>query len=224
MKKYAFLAIASVLILAVVAGAFLLKSRQTDEVDFEEPLEEVASPAPRSVITLEEFGDYQCPSCAELHPTLRELKQQHGQGLNFVFRNLPLPKAHKNALAAAQAAEAARMQNHFWEMHDRLYENQPIWAESKSPKTQFLKFATDLGLDVTRFEADMAGDQVRFRLEADHDAAVRLGIDATPTILINGRKLLPEATNAEGVRKGIEVTISRQRGEFEASPSADPGP
>lgn len=225
MKKYvAFLIIAGMLILAVVAGAVLIKTRQSDQVGSEVPAEEVATSVPRSVITLEEFGDYQCPPCAQLHPTLRGLKKQHGPGLNFVFRNLPLLSVHKNALPAAQAAEAARMQNRFWEMHDLLYENQAIWAESKAPKTQFLKFATDLGLDITRFETDMAGDQVRFRLEADRDAAVRLGIDETPAILINGRKLRTEATNADGVQKGIEVTISRQRGDSAAPSPTNPGP
>ena len=72
--------------------------------------------------------------------------------LNFVFRNLPLTM-HKNALTAAQAAEAARMQNRFWEMHDLLYQNQDLWKDDKNPKPRFVKFAADLGLDTARFRA-----------------------------------------------------------------------
>ncbi len=208
MRKYvAFLIIAGVLVAAVIAVAIVIRSTDSGQTDSDLAVQKAS---PRSVIVLEEFGDYQCLPCAQLHPTLKELKQQLGPNLNFVFRNLPLSTIHKNALPAAQAAEAARMQNRFWEMHDLLYENQALWAEDSNPRSHFRKFAGDLGLDLNRFEADMEGDQVRFRLEADRAAAVRLGVDGTPTVLINGRLLRPEATNAAGVRKGIELTISRQ--------------
>lgn len=210
MKKYvAFIIIAGVLIIAVLAGVFLLRPQDSGGVESDPRTQKRTGP--RSAVLLEEFGDYQCPPCAELHPTLKKLKHELGPDLNFVFRNLPLSSIHRNALPAAQAAEAARMQNRFWEMHDLLYENQSLWAEDNSPKNHFRKFATDLGLDVPRFEADMEGDQVRFRLEADRDAAVRLGVDGTPTLLIDGRKIRPEATNPEGIRKGIELTFAYQK-------------
>ena len=210
MKRYlASIIIAGLMIVAVIAGVFLM--RPSNNGDPESNTGALGKATPRSVIALEEFGDYQCPPCAELHPTLKQLKNELGPKLNFVFRNLPLSTIHKNALPAAQAAEAARMQNRFWEMHDLIYENQSLWAEDKNPRNHFRKFANELGLDVARFEADMDGDQVRFRLEADRDAAVRLGIEGTPTVLIDGRKLRPEATNAEGIRKGIDLTVSRQK-------------
>src|SRR6185436_9259231 len=163
------------------------------------------------VVTLEEFGDYQCPPCGGLHPSLKKMKQEFGANLNFVFRNLPLTTLHKNALAAAQAAEAARMQSHFWEMHDLLYENQDLWKDDINPKSIFVKFAEDLGLDTARFARDMDDKQVNLRIEADRSAAAELGIDSTPTLLIDGRKLLPEVTNPDGIRKGIEFTLSRKK-------------
>jgi protein-disulfide isomerase len=207
MKKYsAVLIIAGVLLIAIIAGVLLLRSRGNNDISPQQPVES-SSP---SVVTLEEFGDYQCPPCAQLHPTIKEIKQQFGPNLNFVFRNLPLT-IHKNALIAAQAAEAARVQNRFWEMHDFLYQNQDVWKDDKNPEARFVKYAGDLGLDAARFEQDLAGDQVRFRIQADLDAASRLGINATPTILINGRQLKAEATNAAGIRKGIELMISRQQ-------------
>ncbi len=210
MKRYvAFIIIAGVLIVAVIAGVVL--TRPEDNSDAESNFGPLEKASPRAVIVLEEFGDYQCPPCAQLHPTLKDLKKEFGPNLNVVFRNLPMLTVHKNALPAAQAAEAARMQNRFWEMHDLIYENQALWAEDKNPKNHFRKFAADLGLDVARFEADMEGDQVRFRLEADRDAAVRMGVDGTPTVLIDGRKLRTEATNAEGIRKGIDLTMTRGR-------------
>jgi protein-disulfide isomerase len=161
-------------------------------------------------VTLEEFGDYQCPPCGVLHPTLKKLKQEYGANLNFVFRNLPLPTIHKNALAAAQAAEAARMQNRFWEMHDLLYETQDLWKDDINPRTIFIKFAGDLGMDAARFARDMDDKQVKMRIEADQQAAEELGIVGTPTLLIDGRQLRPEVTNPDGVRKGIEYTMGRK--------------
>src|SRR6185312_12028241 len=110
-----------------------------------------------------------------------------GPNLTFVFRNLPLTTIHKNSMAAAQAAEAARMQNRFWEMHDLLYENQDLWGNDINPRTIFLKWATDLGLDASRFASDLDSKQVKFRIEADQEAAAELNINGTPTVLVNGR-------------------------------------
>lgn len=165
---------------------------------------------PNAVVTLEEFGDYQCPPCGALHPTLKKLKQEFGPNLNFVFRNLPLTQIHKNAMAAAQAAEAARMQDRFWEMHDFLYENQELWQNDINPNAIFLKQAADLGLDTARFRQDMADKQVQMRIEADAEAAAQFGVQGTPTIFIEGLQLRPEVTTPEGIRKGIEQMLARK--------------
>jgi protein-disulfide isomerase len=164
-----------------------------------------------AVVTLEEFGDYQCPPCGVLHPTLKKLKQEYGANLNFVFRNLPLTQIHKNALAAAQAAEAARMQDRFWEMHDFLYENQELWRDDINPQAIFVKEAEDLGLDPARFRRDLGDKQVQLRIAADADAAAQRGVQGTPTIFVDGLELRPEAMNPDGIRKGIEHMISRKK-------------
>lgn len=217
MQKYRpFLIIAIVLVVAGVGGALLLRSGQNKDSFTAVPTGTTPGPEsgrklpPDAVVTLEEFGDYQCPPCGELHPTLKKLKQELGSNLNFVFRNLPLPTIHKNALAAAQAAEAARVQNRFWEMHDLLYENQDLWKDDINPRAIFVKFAGDLGLDTARFVRDMDDKQVQMRIEADHDAAAQLGIIGTPTILIEGRQLRPEVTTPDGIRKGIELMMARK--------------
>ena len=170
-----------------------------------------SSAASDSVVTLEEFGDYQCPPCGALHPTLKKLKQELGPRLNFVFRNLPLTSIHKNSLAAAQAAEAARVQDHFWQMHDLLYENQDLWKDDVNPRTIFIKFASDLGLDTARFTRDMDDKQVNLRIQADQQAAEEMGINGTPTVLLNGRQLRPEATTEDGIRKGIDFLVTHKQ-------------
>lgn len=207
-----FLIIALMLLVAAAGTALLLKSNQ--DRDSSSPDANTRSPdkdkniAADTVVTLEEFGDYQCPPCGQLHPTLKKLKQQYGANLNFIFRNLPLTKIHPNALAAAQAAEAARVQNRFWEMHDLLYENQALWNDDINPRSIFIKFAADLGLNTAQFTRDLDDKQIQMRIEGDEDAAAKQGIDGTPTILINGRQLRAEMTTPDGVRKGIELMLS----------------
>lgn len=217
MQKYTpFLIIVIVLIAAIIGGVFLFRSDQNTNRSMAVAPNSNRTPEPPRkpptdvVVTLEEFGDYQCPPCGELHPALKKIKQDFGPNLNFVFRNLPLTVIHKNALAAAQAAEAARMQNHFWEMHDLLYENQNLWKDDINPRSIFVKFARDIGLDTARFMKDVDDKQVQLRIEADKDAAAKLGIDGTPTILIDGRQLRVEVTNPDGIRKGIEVMLARK--------------
>lgn len=208
-----FLIIALVLLVAAAGTALLLKSNQSSNsssraVDTQSSDKANKNISADAVVTLEEFGDYQCPPCGQLHPTLKKLKQEYGDNLNFIFRNLPLTKIHQNALAAAQAAEAARIQNRFWEMHDLLYENQSLWKDDINPRSIFVKFAADLGLNTAQFVRDLDDKQIQMRIEADEDAAAKQGIDGTPTILINGRQLRAEMTTPDGVRKGIEVMLS----------------
>jgi protein-disulfide isomerase len=219
MKKYrAFLIIGIVLLAALAATAWLLRPRWKEDsfIAANSNSQAVTAPPSKSkapadaVVTLEEFGDYQCPLCGTLHPGLKQLKHDFGPNLNFVFRNFPLPTIHKNAMAAAQAAEAARMQDRFWEMHDLLYENQDLWKEDVNPRAIFLTFAGDLGLDKNRFTRDMDSDQVKLRIQADQSAATELGINGTPTVLIEGRELRPEVTNLVGIRKGIEFYLAKK--------------
>lgn len=207
-----FLIIALMLLVAAAGTALLLKSNQgrdssSRDANTQSP-DKDKNIAADTVVTLEEFGDYQCPPCSQLHPTLKKLKQQYGANLNFIFRNLPLTKIHPNALAAAQAAEAARVQNRFWEMHDLLYENQALWNDDINPRSIFIKFAADLGLNTAQFTRDLDDKQIQMRIEGDEDAAAKQGIDGTPTILINGRQLRAEMTTPDGVRKGIELMLS----------------
>ena len=208
--------IAIVLIAAIVGATCLFRSGQNQGASnpTSSPSSTPTSGARKIpaavVVTLEEFGDYQCPPCGALHPTLKKLKQEYGANLNFVFRNLPLTQIHKNAMTAAQAAEAARMQDRFWEMHDFLYENQELWQNDPNPRAIFLKEAADLGLDAARFGRDMDDKQVQLRIQADAEAATQLGVQGTPTIFIDGLELRPEVTNPDGIRKGIEQMMARK--------------
>ena len=169
-----------------------------------------AKDLPNVSVTVEEFGDYQCPPCGLLHPELKKILAEYGNRIDFVFRNFPLTRNHKNAMAAAQAAEAARLQDRFVKMHDLLYENQSDWKDQTDPRPTFLKYARDLGLDVKRFTRDLDGAEVQQRIASDTQRALAMGIQGTPTILIEGQQLKAEVTTPEGIRKGIDVMLARK--------------
>ena len=161
-------------------------------------------------VTVEEFGDYQCPPCGKLHPDLKQIIKDYGEKVVFIFRNFPLTEMHKNAQVSAQAAEAARLQGRFDEMHDQLYEHQADWKDQADPRPVFQKYARNLGLDVKRFAADMEGSEVRERIEFDRQTGLVRQVTGTPTLFIEGRALSPEHTDPAGVRTGIELMLTRK--------------
>ena len=220
-KSKAILIVVGVIVVSLIGGGLLLNFQKRDEpVDEEDgPIVEanVADPAADVVVTLEEFCDYQSPACVTMAPTLKKLRDEYGSNVNLVFRHTPLP-GNKNALPAARAAEAARMQSRFWEMHYLLLEKQNEWKDEENPRPRFVQWARDLGVDVARFEQDMDSEQVTFRIEADKDAAVALAIQEVPAIVINGRRLKTDAMTSEGIREGIEVMLTR--GSEEAAESS----
>ena len=139
--------------------------------------------APMAKITLVEFSDFQCPHCGAAHPDLVRALREFDGNLRLVYRYFPLSN-HTRALPAAKAAEAARLQGKFWEMHDLLFEHQRQLEDA-----DLKKYATELGLDMQRFESDMASEQVVKRIQADRDMGEKLGIEATPSFFVNGRPL-----------------------------------
>jgi protein-disulfide isomerase len=179
----------------------------TSSAGLTKPNVKVSSP-----VVIEEYGDYQCPPCGQLYPELKAIEHEYGSQVQIVFHHFPLTKVHKNALAAAQAGEAARNQNKFWEMHDRLYRNQKEWAELDDPRPVFLSYARQLNLNVEQFTQDMASNQVNQRISADMQRGSSLGVTGTPTVFLDTHMLRYEATNPEGLRRGINLLLERKAG------------
>ena len=163
-----------------------------------------------SPVVLEEYGDYQCPPCGQLYPELKQIEHDYGNQVQIVFHHFPLMKIHKNALAAAHAAEAARNQNRFWEMHDRLYRNQKEWTELDDPRPVFLSYARQLGLNIDKFKQDMESNQIDQRISADIQRGTSMSVTGTPTVFLDTHMLRYEATNADGIRRGINVLLERK--------------
>jgi protein-disulfide isomerase len=160
-----------------------------------------------SPVVVEEYGDYQCPPCGLLYPDLKKIEDEYGSQVQIIFHHFPLMKMHKNALAAAHAAEAARNQQKFWEMHDRLYRNQSAWADQEDPRPIFISYARELGLNVEQFRTDMESNQVDQRISADIQRGASVGVTGTPTVFLDTHLLRYEATNAEGLRRGINLLL-----------------
>jgi protein-disulfide isomerase len=132
-------------------------------------------------VTLVEYGDYECPYCGAAYPIVKQLQAQLGDRLRFVFRNFPITTSHPHAEQAAEAAEAAAAQGRFWEMHDHLYEHQRHLEDG-----DLRGYAAELGLDVDRFERDLAQHVLAERVREDFMSGVRSGVNGTPTFYING--------------------------------------
>jgi NhaA family Na+:H+ antiporter len=164
---------------------------------------------PDAPVTLEEFGDFQCPPCGKFSEFVEELLKEYNPRLRLVFRNFPL-SGHEHAREAALAAEAAGLQGKFWEMHDTLYREQDTWSKAPNVRELFESYGGTIGLDVDQFKKDMDGDKARERVDSDRALADFLGVKATPTLFINNRPVEPKDKNPEGVRAAINAALNEK--------------
>lgn len=143
----------------------------------------------KAQVTIVEFGDYQCPACGAAHPIVTKILEDYKGKVKFVFRHFPLP-SHKNARAAAMAAEAAGSQDKFFEMHGLLYENQAEWSESNNPIDEyFVTYAEELKLDPEKFKAALSNKTYEAIIQQGVTDGTTVGVTATPTFFINEEKI-----------------------------------
>lgn len=158
-------------------------------------------------VTLEEFGDFECPPCGLLHPVLKTMEKEFGPRLRVIFREFPLVPTHPHALVAARSAEAAGLQGKFWEMHDLLFENQKTWHGQFDARPTFEGYAEKLGLDMARFRRDLSSQVVEQRIFLDGKRAHALGVKGTPTVFLNGREVPFESLAPEKLRALIDTEL-----------------
>jgi protein-disulfide isomerase len=135
-----------------------------------------------AAVTVVEFTDYQCPSCAATHPVLEKLITEYGDRVRFVVRDFPL-QMHADARKAAEAAEAAREQGKYWDFTAILFRNQ-----SALKVDQLKQYAQVIGLDRAKFDAALEDGRFADKVERDLIDGQKFGVSATPTIFINGRR------------------------------------
>jgi Na+/H+ antiporter NhaA len=140
----------------------------------------IRGPEKGALVTLVEYGDFECPYCGQAEPAVRGLIREFGE-LRFVFRHLPLTEVHPHAQLAAEAAEAADVQGAFWEMHDMLMDHQGALTTR-----DLIGYATSIGLDTDKFGVDLRKHVRAYRVAEDVDSADLATVSGTPTFFING--------------------------------------
>lgn len=149
-----------------------------------EPLEEAVdhvrgSPAGRLIV---EYGDYECPYSRQAFREIERVERQLGEGVRFAFRHFPLTEIHPHATTAAAAAEAAALQDRFWNMHELLFHHQKALDDD-----DLRRYAAELELDVARFDQDRSGAGVLGRIRRDVDSGMASGqVRGTPTLFVDG--------------------------------------
>ena len=159
-----------------------------------------------ALVTVVEYGDFECPYCGQAEPVVRELLREFGD-VRYVWRHLPLSDVHPHAQIAAEATEAAARQGAFWELHDLLFEHQEALRPS-----DLIRHAEQLGLDIERFTDDLREHAGAARVAEDIDSADLSGVSGTPTFFINGRRhhgaydiaALSAAVRAAGARATLD--------------------
>jgi predicted DsbA family dithiol-disulfide isomerase len=155
-----------------------------------------------AAVKIVEFTDFQCSACGAMYPVLEDVLKSYGNRVYFEIRNFPLTSLHANAFRAAQAAAAANAQGKFWEYIDFLFKNQTA-LDDESLK----KYATQVGLDRKRFDADLDSGRFDANIRRDIEEGETYGIEGTPTIFINGVMLM--TLGPDNLREAIEKGFAR---------------
>jgi protein-disulfide isomerase len=145
----------------------------------EDRIDHVRGPADAHVIL--EYGDYECPYSRQAFREIERLERHLNGELRFAFRHFPLTQIHPHALAASRAAEAAALQDRFWDMHELLFHRQKALEDD-----DLRGYAGELGLDVERFDADRAAPGVLARIRRDTESGIELDVRGTPTLFVDG--------------------------------------
>lgn len=161
---------------------------------------------PNASVTIEEFGDFECSGCAKISVMLEQLLKDYDPRIRLIFRNFPHDE-HKHARAAALAAEAAGLQGRFWDMHDLLFGDQSVWSKSDNASELFEGYAEKLGFNVDQFRKDMEGEAAKLRVDSDLMRATSLGVESTPTLFINKKRVAFKDLTMHGLRAAIDAEL-----------------
>jgi protein-disulfide isomerase len=136
-----------------------------------------------------EYGDMECPYCAEYSPMLSQVSTKFPDTV-FVFRYFPLVQIHPNTVEAALAVEAAGAQGKFWEMHDLMFQNQSDWESLSDPLSTFTQYAQQVGVaNIAQFNSDVTTKKYLATIQKDSDESYELNLQGTPSYFINGHQL-----------------------------------
>lgn len=161
-------------------------------------------------VVLTEYSDYQCPACAYYHPIVEKIKNEMSDQVEVRLRFFPL-NGHRYSALAARAAQAAKNQGKFYEMHALLFENQQQWSQASNPVTAIVNFARTLELDLNQFTEDLnAGETQKTVMEQKQQGADR-GVNSTPTFYLDGEEVDPLPKTYEEFKALIEKQLAEKK-------------
>ncbi|MEU4160783.1 thioredoxin domain-containing protein [Actinoplanes sp. NPDC026670] len=159
-------------------------------------------------VTVVEFLDFECEACGAAYPGVERLRAEYGDRITYVVRYFPIA-SHPNAFNSAHAAEAAARQGKFEEMYVKLFDNQQGWGHSQESRASvFAGYAGELGLDMTKYSADVTSAEVAERVKSDAADGVALGVQGTPTFFVNGERFTGQPSY-EALKAVVDEELSK---------------
>jgi len=159
-----------------------------------------------SKVTLTEFVDFQCEACAAYYPILESVKEVYKDKVKFQVKYFPLGGGHQYSRLTANYAEAAARQGKFFEMQQKLFENQKLW-ETSNTEQYMQQYAKDIGLDMDKLAVDLKDSAVNDTINADLEEVRALGANGTPTFVLNGKKIDNPDNTAEAFAKILDEAL-----------------
>lgn len=157
-------------------------------------------------VQIVEYSDFQCPACMKAQAPLAALLKEYPDKIHITFMHYPLPM-HPWAGIAHQAAECANRQGKFWEFHDRVYKEQPVWTVAPNPSESLISYARDAGVDLDTFGACLSDPNVTKTILDEKESGQKLQVASTPTFFINGERVVGqielETTGRAVIRKAL---------------------
>lgn len=211
LKRYGLIAGTIILAVAVLAVIVVLDqgSGRSQADDGQLSLEK-SDGAPDAPVIVVEYGDFQCPYCRQFaNGAVRQLKEDYVPGgqVRFVFRHLAF--IGNESTWAAEASECANEQGHFWEYHDKLFDEQGEENGGAFSKDNLKRFAADLELDTEQFDQCLDSREYRSQVQDEVNEARRRGIRSTPSVLVNGQ-LIRDGSNYQVLQAAVEAALQNQ--------------
>jgi protein-disulfide isomerase len=215
--------IAVVVVVGIIVGAMLFGGK-SDVVTAETSNNFYGQE--EGIVTITEYGDFQCPACAGFYPIVSVIKETFKDQVRFEYKHFPLVQIHTNAIAAHRAAQAAATQGKFWEMHDRLYEQQQAWNETGSPASIFQEYARAIGLDMEKYDAEVGTSETLAVINADIALGKDNDVSSTPTFLIDGKLIedLTALSTVQGFTQVIQDAIDAKNNDADTTVEASTEP
>jgi protein-disulfide isomerase len=188
MKKH-FWKIVGLVALLALGASFIFANQAAKKANVGVVVETRVKGNPDAQVVITEYSDFQCPACAQMEPVLKEVMDKYGDQIRFEYKHFPLISIHPFAVPAAKASEAAAQQGKFWEMHDKLFENQSVWSKGGSPEAYFIKYAEEIGLDVSTFRRHLGSSVISDAISTSFKEAQGLGLTGTPALFLNGQRM-----------------------------------